>query len=693
MKQFERLFSPGAIGSVALKNRIVMEPMMMGVAQTDGTPGEQMKRYYEERAMGGVGMIITETTRVDDTTGVLSPRQLALSQDRQIEPFARMVNRIHRHGTKIFVQLHHPGRQTYNLLVNTMGVSQKMGKALKGYWPIFFSASKYARRIEASGTLNAVVAPSAVPCTITNQKTRALKLTEIAKIVSLFADAALRAQKAGADGVELHAAHGYLIQQFLSPHTNRRTDIYGGTLENRLRFVREIIEAIRLSCGGDFPIIVRLSVDEFYDKYGLQQGITLPEGIAIAKALERFGVDALDISSASYETQNYWLEPTTFPAGWRAYLAKAVKEQVSIPVIAANLIRSPEQAEKQLADGTQDFIGLARPLLADPDWANKVRTGNERECRRCINCLWCFESMLEKSWKGKSGECAVNPRCASEVMYSKAPLRDGMGKTAAVIGAGPAGLTAAEQLAKRGFRTVVFEKQDAVGGQLRLADKPPHKERIGWCYTDLEYAARQSGAELHLSTPATIESLRALDPQLILVCTGAEEILPRIDGIRGEQVYSVAQILGGKVQLRGKSVAVIGSGMTGLETAHHLAEQGNSVTVIDIAETIAPGVYRQHTEDLLPRLAEQNVTLMPGTKLTGIDETTVYLEDVKTHAPTLLAVDAVVLSVGVKPCNSLAEAIRYAFPQKQVHVLGDANQIGRIAQATHAAFKLARTVQ
>jgi len=690
---YETLFSPGKIGSLVLKNRVVMAPMVMGTANTDGTPGELSLRYYEERAKGGVGLIITEATRVDDRTGALSPRQLALTRDKQIEPFAELVSRVHQHGAKLFCQLHHPGRQNYSILVATNELSQAIGSVWKGYWKLFFKLAKYNSQFEKTGLLPPVVAPSDVACRHQKQKTRALRVPEIQKIVGKFGDAALRAKRAGADGVELHGAHGYLIQQFLSPHTNRRMDDYGGSFENRMRFLREIIADIRAKCGQDFPLAVRLAVDEFYDKINEPgQGITLEEGLRIAQALEALGVDALDISSASYETMNYWLEPVSFPLGWRAYLAKAVKEAVSIPVLAANLVRSPEQAEAQLRAGAQDFVSLARPLLADPDWVNKAQSGRETEIKRCICCLWCFESMLRGAWSGEPGGCAVNPRCCREFAYPAEPERDGKDRVAAIVGAGPAGLTAAEVLGRCGFRPVVFEQAGEAGGQLRLADKPPHKEKIGWCSEDLERAARNSGAEIRLNTPATLDTLRELDPYAVLVAAGAEEIVPDIPGTGGEQVYSVTQVLSGAVKLEGKRVVVIGSGLTGLETAEYLCERGNRVSVVEMADTAAPGAYHQHVDDILPRLQALGVQILTGEKLLEIREDAILLETVQDKSTHSLPADAVVLSLGVKSNDALVQTIRDAFPRCFVVVVGDAAKIGRIGEATRAAYWAAAVV-
>ena len=602
--KYERLFTPGKIGSAELKNRVVMAPMVMGTANMDGTPGEQMIRYYEERAMGGVGLIITEATRVDEGTGVLAPRQLAMSSDRHIEPFAKMARRIHRHGAKLFCELHHPGRQTLSLLTSTWKMSSLMGRAFDSYWSLFFKIAQKRELVEKTRLLPAVAAPSAVPCRLERQKTRALTHREIVRIEDEFAQAALRVKKAGGDGVELHGAHGYLIQQFLSPYTNRRTDEYGGSFENRMRFVTNIIRKIREQCGADFPLIVRLSVDEFYREIGEpEHGYTLEEGLKIAKRLEELGVDAIDVSCATYETMNYWLEPTEFECGWRKNLARAVKEQVKVPVLAANLIRSPEQAEKQLEEGIQDFISLGRPLLADAFWAQKAAANRAEDIKRCICCLWCFESMLDGAEHRQAGQCTVNPRVCREVAVPVELPRDGDGRRVVIAGAGPAGLTAAEVLARRGFKVTVFEKEDRAGGQLTLAELPPHKEKLGWCTQDLEHAALKNGAVIEYGHPATAQEILAMKPYAVFVATGAVACKPKgIPGADGEHVHTSDYALKNAEHFSGRTVAVIGSGMTGLETAELLAANGAKVFILEMAEKIASGTYHQHLDRAVPLL-------------------------------------------------------------------------------------------
>lgn len=689
--QYPLMFSEGKIGNVTIKNRVVMPPMEVGVGKTDGTPGEQMISYYEARAKGGVGLIITETTRVNEKHGALAPGQLALSSDRHIEPFRKMVDRVHKHGTKIFVQLHHPGRQTLSLLVAFWQMSQVMGRIAPPYWKVFFNVAKLGDKIEKTGLLPSVVSASDIPCRMEKQKTRALTKKEIKELVGQFASAARRAKEAGADGVELHAAHGYLIQQFLSPYTNRRTDEYGGSFENRMRFITEIYHAVRGQCGKDFPVIVRLSVDEFYRMIGEEnQGIELDEGVKIAKYLENLGVDGIDVSSASYETMNYWLEPTTFEPGWRKHLAKAVKDNVHIPVLAANMIRSPEQAEKQLEEGCQDFVNLGRPLICDPEWVNKAQSGREDEIKRCLNCLFCMESLFKNSLDGKCAQCSVNPRFGREFEIPEELPKDGYGRTVVVVGAGAAGLMAAETLSRRGFKVIVLEKNAYVGGQLQLADKPPHKEKIGWCYTDLEKSAVRNGAEIRLNTTATVDMIREINPYAVVIATGGEAVKPRIPGYDKPHVYTTTQALDGSAKLTGKRVAVIGSGMTGLETAEKLVEDGNSVFIVEMADEVAPGTYHQQLEDALPKLEKANVEILTSTKLVKINDDSVELEGAKNGMKSEKKADAVVLAVGVRSVNDLVEETRKNF---NTVVVGDADKVGRIANATRSAFDAALSLK
>ena len=696
--EYKMLFSPMKIGNCEIKNRIVMSPMLMGFGQFDGCTTEQLMDYYEERAKGGTGLIMTEITRIDDKTGAAAFAQLGVSHDYQIPGLTEFANRIHKHGAKLFVQLHHPGRQNVGLAIGTVPLCIACTRICKKFPKMLFSmAPKIAPFLEKHHLSKKAVSASACePAYYANTTVRALSHREVKHIIQEYIDGAVRCKKAGVDGVELHGTHGYLIQQFLSPNTNQRTDEYGGSFENRLRFVREIIEGIRKECG-DYPIIVRLTIDEFYEKIGKPgKGYTMEEGIKYAKAIADMGIDAIDVSSASYDTFNYWLEPTSFECGWRKYLAAAVKKEVNIPVIAANLIRTPEQAEKQLEEGTQDFVSLGRPHIADPHWAEKAQSGRENEIKRCICCLYCIQSMQDNAYHGDHGYCSVNPTVGREKEFENLP-HDGEGRTVVVVGAGVAGLTAAEMLGRRGFKPIVLEQAKEVGGQIQLANKPPKKEKLGWCFVDMKTNAEKFGADIRLGVKAALETVQALNPYAVILATGASAVRPRsIEGVNNENVYTTTQILSGEKYLENKKVALIGSGMTGLETAEMLVEYGNKVTIVEMADRVAPGTWFQHLDDVLPKLNAKGTEYILSHKLNAIDEKGVVLEPVKldknrkpvsTGAPEHYDFDAVVLSLGSRPVNNLAKEFEGKF--ERLFVVGDAAKIGRIADATAAAYDVA----
>ncbi|MEG0049671.1 MAG: FAD-dependent oxidoreductase [Clostridia bacterium] len=688
--KYQTMFSPKKIGSCEIKNRIVMPPIHVGMANIDGTPTEKMMNYYEERAIGGAGLIITEITRVNDYHGATTFRQPAMSHDYHIEPMREFVNRIHKHGAKLFVQLHHPGRQNLGIMVNTVPLSIGCTRMVPSFEKLLFKvAPVVGKKMDDKHLTFRSVAPSKCePSAVANSYVRALSQKEIKKLIRQFIDAAVRCQKAGVDGVELHSAHGYLMQQFLSPNTNHRTDEYGGSFENRLRFIREIIEGIRLECGKDYPLIVRLSVDECYDKIGQpHKGYGLDMGIQYAKAIEAMGVDALDVSSATYDTYNYWLEPTSFDCGWRAYMAEAVKKEVSVPVIAANLIRSPEQAEKQLNDGIQDFVALGRPQIADPHWANKVAVGNQDEVKRCICCLYCMESMLEGAFLGENAHCAINPTVGREKEFNALP-KDGNGRTVVIVGAGVAGLTAAEMLGRRGFKPIVLEKEQELGGQIQLANKPPKKEKLGWCAEDLATNAKKYGAEIVTGVAADETVIASYQPYAVIVATGASAVKPKsIEGVNGSNVFTSTDILSGKVMLSGQKIAVIGSGLTGIETAELLIKQNNRLTVVEMAKEIAPTAWFQHKIDILPKLVAADTKLITSAKLCTIGKDSITLEDVATGKKTVHSCDSVVLSLGSRSENQLYEKLKGSL--KNVYLIGDAKKVGNIASATAEAYRVA----
>ncbi len=688
--EYSKLFSPMKIGNVEIKNRVVMAPMCMGFGQYNGCATEKMMNYYEERAKGGVGLIFTEITRVNDITGASSYGQLAMSHDYQIPALREMAKRVHKHGCKIMVELHHPGRQNLGLMIGTVPLCVAGDKLMGNLYTKILTGAVIppGKKLQDKNIVPRVVAPSKCEKSkMSNSISRPLSKKGVKKIISQFIEGAVRVKKAGCDGVELHASHGYLIQQFLSPNTNKRTDEYGGSLENRMRFLTEIIDGIRKNCGQDFPIVVRLTVDEMYDRIGQRnKGYELDEGLKMAEILSDKGIDAIDVSSGAYDTFNYWLEPSTFECGWRKNLAEEVKKIVDIPVIAANLIRSPKQAEKQLEDGIQDFVSLGRPLIADPQWVNKVKSGNENLIKRCVCCLYCFESMMENAYHYSHGNCSVNKFVGRENVQLN---KNGRGRKVVVIGAGPAGLTAAELLAKRGFDVTVLEKEEEAGGQLNLAKQPPHKGKMGWVCTDLLENVNALGVKVEFGITATKDIIDAYKPEIVINATGANAIFPHV--FKGDNVSTVTQILDGTVRLENKKVAVIGSGMTGLETSELLIEYGNRVTVVEMSDTIAPGAWFQHLDDAMAKLKAGNTEFLTGHKLISVNNSSITLERISDSKKVIIDTDYVVLSLGVRPDTSLYDDIKSSDCYK-VYNIGDSVKIGRIADATESAYQLVMNI-
>lgn len=683
---YEILLSPMNIGSMRVKNRTVMTAAEMSLGQTDGCPTEKMMDYYEERAKGGIGMIIPGICRVNDMGAASTFTQLSMSHDYHIEPMREFARRIHRHGAKLCIQLHHPGRQGYASSINTLPVVIPVVKAFPKVLDGLFRCTPLLLGLEEKGVCMSVQSPSACELSAHGAtRIHAMSRREIRSLIRDFIDAAERCKQAGVDAVELHAGHGYLIQQFLSPNTNWRTDEYGGSFEKRLRFLRDIIEGIRERCGRDYPLIVRLTVDEMYDRIGKPwKGYGLDTGKRIAKRLEELGVDAINVTSACYDVYNRWLEPTSYEPGWRAYLAKEIKSVVSIPVIAANFIRSPEQAERQLEEGVQDFIGSARSFICEPHWIQKLEEGRRWEIRRCIGCLHCISSFMTKAKVGKSGECALNPGVGREKEFENLPV-DGAGRTVLVIGAGISGLVAAETLARRGFAVTVLEKENHAGGQVNTAAACNLKGKLSWCVEDRLAALRALGVELRFGCEADTEIIREMQPYAVIFAGGAKPVRPKsIPGADLPQVFTPPEIIHRRVVLKNQRVVVVGSGMTGLETAEILNETGNQVTIIEREKDLAPGTWFQLLDDELERLKPAGTQFLTRHPLLRIERDQVIVADLAEARIKAIPADSVVLSLGVRPENRLAGELEQA--GFRVLRVGDAVSSGTIADAVHSAF-------
>ncbi|MBU3178204.1 NAD(P)/FAD-dependent oxidoreductase [Clostridium estertheticum] len=648
---FNNLFSKGKIGSMDTKNRIVMTSMGNHLGNTDGTMSKADIAFYGARAKGGVGVIFTEVSMVEESRGRGNLCQISVADDKYIPGLKELADEIHKYNSKIVIQIYHPGRQ---------GIS-----VVNGNLPM--------------------LAPSAIECQCVHQPTVAMTTEEVSDMVEKFILAAVRVKKSGIDGVEVHGAHGYLVNQFLSPHTNHRTDKYGGSFENRLRFLEEIVIGIKERCGKDFPLVVRLSVDEFYETIGLpEEGLHLKDGVKIAERMEQLGVDAIDVSSGTYETMNTAWEPSSFDQGWKINLAETIKKSVKIPVIGVSVIREPEYADQIIADGKVDFVGSARQHFGDPEWSNKAKEGRTNEIRKCISCLHCMEVLMSSDITKSPCQCAINIQSGRELDYSNF-VEDGDGRTVAIIGAGPAGLEAARVLAMRKFKPVIFEKSDKIGGQLEFANKPPKKEKINWLIDYLRVQSEKLGVEIRLETTPTIEDLKELNPYAVFVAQGSNPIMPKsISGIDGKEVLSITDILSGKIKLKGKKIGVVGSGMTGLETAELLAETGNEVSLFEMADNIGPGLFFQNLIDIMGRTSKDGVHLYPKHKLIKIENGKLTFELMENNEIKDYSFDNVIISLGTRSNNKLIEEININFDI--VKILGDASKPGRIRNAMETGF-------
>ena len=656
---FDKLFSPMKIGNIEIPNRIVNEPMGTSYSNVKGECTPQEVAFYAERARGGIGLVLTECMSVvpGGETGMRgggNPKQPNIGTDAAIDELKKIADAVHAEGKVTMVEIYHSGCQ---------GVPPS----------------------EPDGLL---WSPSGQESMLTHCPAREMTLDEIKYIIQCFIDATVRAEKAGMDGVEIHCAHGYLLNEFLSPYTNHRTDEYGGSTENRCRIVKEIMEGIR-AVLPEYPVIVRLSVDEYLrETEAGDVGIKLEEGVEICKLLESYGVDALDVSAGTYETMNWAWEPVGFQQGWKIANAKAVKEAVSIPVIACSVIRDPAYAEMVIEQGYTDFIGSARQFLADPYWPTKAKEGRVNEIRRCISCLNCMECLMVSN----PVTCSVNPRSGHEAELE--PLKkDGEGRKVVVVGAGPAGLEAAHALYERGFVPVVIEAKSQVGGQLNFANKAPMKDKIDWLIGFQRAYCEKHGIQIKLDTPATVENIKAEDPYKVIWAAGALPVKPgSIPGVDLPCVVTPPEVLSGAVQIYGKNVCVVGSGMTGIETAEYLAEKGNKVNVYEMVADIGPGMHFQTLIDVLGRLMPTGAGLFPCHRLVKIEDGKAEFEVVEfneagemsgTGQSDFAEFDYLVLSLGTRGIP-VPEDIAAAFPD--IIAVGDAEKAGRIQHATSTGY-------
>jgi 2,4-dienoyl-CoA reductase-like NADH-dependent reductase (Old Yellow Enzyme family)/thioredoxin reductase len=629
--RFAHLFTPLRIGPVELKNRIVSSGHDT-VMVRDGLVTDELVAYHEARARGGVGLIVVQVAGVHETARYTS-HVLMATQDSCISGYRRMAEVAHDHGSAIFGQLFHPGREILE---------------------------------SRDGSAPVALAPSAVPSERFHIMPRAMTSDEIAEVISGYGQAARRLRRAGLDGVEIVASHGYLPAQFLNPATNHRLDDYGGSDENRLRFAREIIAGVREQVGNDFVVGVRISGDEFSHD-GTHPDTTLS---AMTHLDRDGGIDYVSVcagSSASLSGAVHIAPPMSRPAAYTAPLAAAIKQVVGVPVMVAGRINQPHEAEKIIAAGQADACAMTRALICDPAMPAKARDGFAEDIRACIGCN---QACIGHFQRGYPISCIQHPETGRELRFAAVPTPT-VRKRIIVVGGGPAGLKAASVAAERGHDVTLYERHRRLGGQVLLAERLPGRAEFGGAITNLEREARRAGAHLVTGTHVDAALIEELEPDHVLLATGARPRRPAIEIMDEPTIVDAWDVIQGKSLPSGHVVVADWRGdWIGLGVALLLAGQAHRVTLCTTGYGAGEHLQQYVRNEMLADLARARVQIIPTARLYGIDADTVYLQHTLTEQAVLVeGVAALVLAQGHDPVNDLMTVP--GFPDDKITAIGD----------------------